>query len=383
MLTIRSYGGYAILATTSLLIAQLSLLGTPQTLVAHARIALPVLGLLMHAAGIIIVLALVASVSLPAVGLTSLPLIALAAAAMMTHRLAGARARAQLAFTETLQSELAVAGVLVVAVSVLAMIQARCGVSCIPSSLPVGAEAIAYGVGALVLVVAPAVRPRRAELTARGTRALLPSVYSVGVLIILDAMLLRRLEVYFLERSPDGLEGVAVFSLATQFGAVLQLLPAALADNWQPQLAVLWRENRDQFASTFRAVEWRYVLLALATFVIGVPVGGLAILVMFTKYAPWMWTIVLITAARVFFVMTALHSSTLYALGLQRRLYVPVLAGAVIAVAANVVLTLPLGLRGAIWAYAAGQITFAVLTWWAAVRAFGRAGVQHNARPRS
>jgi O-antigen/teichoic acid export membrane protein len=69
------------------------------------------------------------------------------------------------------------------------------------------------------------------------------------------------------------------------------------------------------------------------------------------------------------FVVTGLYSATLYALGMQRRLFVPVAMGAFVAIVANVALTLQFGLNGAVISYVVAQLSFSWLTW----RAFGRA----------
>src|SRR6267378_115260 len=61
-LTVPAYGHYGLLATTALLSAQLSILGTPQVLVAHSRKHIPTAGLLLHA--------LLLSLAIPALAAT-------------------------------------------------------------------------------------------------------------------------------------------------------------------------------------------------------------------------------------------------------------------------------------------------------------------------
>lgn len=369
LLSVTDYGVYGVLATTVMLAAQLSMLGAPQTLVANPTRQLPVAGLAVHSTLLALVVGGVLVAVLPSVGMGRYGLIVAGTMALVAYKLAGARARSALAFRATLASEAAVATTFLIAGITMEALRRGCGARCPSGNTAVIAEALAFGMGALVLVVAPSLRPSREELSIRGVRPWLPWVYSIGLLSLLDVVLLRRIEVYFLELSPDGLPGVAAFSLAAQFGSMIQLLPVAMIETWQPQLARLWESDREGFAQAFHRIQRIHLLLTGGLFLAGVPIAMAAVFVGFTKYQPWLVPIALITAARIFFVATALYSGTLYAIGRYRFLYRPVAIGAATAVAANAALTLRLGLSGAVGAVVIAQVVLSWLTW----RAFGRA----------
>lgn len=385
LLTVAGYGQYSLLSTTVLLAAQLAMLGMPQVLIANARRTLPVLGLMLHAIALALAVAIIGSLALPQVGLRLFPLLAVGTIAVVVYKIGGARARADLAFPAALASESAVATVFLLAGITMLLLRQNCQGLCPSGPLAVAAEALAFGTGGLVLMTMSSLRPRAEEMTVRGTMRWLPSVYSVGFLALFDIILLRRIEVYFLQRSADGLQGVAVFSLGAQFGTMLQLLPVAMTETWQPQLAILWRAGRGGFNAAFHRLQRQYLLGTVATFLIGVPACLGVVALGFHKYAPWLGLIGIITASRILFVTTALHSSTLYALGMQRHLYRPVVLGTVVALAANAMLTLPFGLRGAVLSFVVAQMTLSWLTWRAFVRGVGQgsagAGGQVNVLP--
>ena len=72
--------------------------------------------------------------------------------------------------------------------------------------------------------------------------------------------------------------------------------------------------------------------------------------------------IVAFVAIRVGCAGAGLYSTAMYAVGVQRALYAPAVVAGVVAVAANVFLTRPMGITGAVIAYLLTQVTVAGLT---------------------
>src|SRR5260370_18669460 len=359
-LSIPAYGLYGLLASTILLAAQLSVLGGPQAFITHAGREIPTVGLLLHAAGISLLVAGLAALIMPReIGIALYLLVAIGTLTTVAYKGFGARARARLGFDASLLAELSVTAVLALSAVAFYLAGRHCTNACVSGALPVAIEALALFVAAVVIITTKATRLRRSELSLRNTSKFLPFVYSVGVLITLDVVLLRRVEVFFLQRSPDGAEGVAVFTLALQFATLLQLIPLAVLDTWQPQLAILWHDNREEFFTVFRQIQLRYFFWTASLFLLGVPASLGVLQVVRPKYRLWTWLIGLLAGSRALFVLSSLYSSTLYALSLQRRLYLPILVGAAIAVAMNVTFTVAWGLRGALGAHASTQAVVA------------------------
>jgi O-antigen/teichoic acid export membrane protein len=216
---------------------------------------------------------------------------------------------------------------------------------------------------------APAVSPP--------VRRMLGDIYSVGALVLLDVVLFRRLEVYFLERSPDGLAGVAVLGLSLQIVSVALLVPTALLETWQPRLALAQSTGGDAaFEHEFARRGKQFVPLMVGVALLGTAVPFVAVPLVFPQYRPWLVYIVAFVFIRLACAGAGFYSSALYAVGRHRALYAPAVIPAVIAIAGNAVFTRQLGLRGALIAYGATQVSVAVLT----VAAFYRASTRVRAR---
>jgi O-antigen/teichoic acid export membrane protein len=364
VLTVAAYGRYQLLMTVAVMAAQLALLGTPQTIVRQAGHRVPMGTLLAHGVVLSAVLIAAAPLVLPAIrGGTAIAVLSGFVLATILATAYGARAKARFAFNTSWRAELVGAGVLVFATTIVALgsVGPR---DLISPELALAVEAFALAATTAVLVFA--LRSRRgqmAESPAAPLPTLFADVYSVGGLVLLDVVLFRRLEVYFLERSPDGLAGVAVLGLALQIAAVAMLVPTALLEAWQPKLAVLRRSGgQAAFAQEVRRRVRQFVPLMAATLIGSVAVALLAVSFLFRQYQPWLPYVVAFVAIRVAFGGAGLYSTALYAAGAQRALYRPAIVAGVVAVGANAMLTRPLGLRGAVIAYCLTQAVVAVLT---------------------
>jgi O-antigen/teichoic acid export membrane protein len=361
ILPISGYGAYSVLQTTAGVVAQIGLLGTSQTILREPGRKVPIGGLLLHSL-------LLAGVALPvAVLIAPLPdprypwLLGALVLGLLWYGIAVTRAKAVGAFADVLRAELVGAAAFVAAIGAVVFLM-------LGRRRPVD-----YGVVVLLEVVAtaallaalgrsPGGRIAGDEWRLAGTPAFLRSVYSVGGLVLLDLLIWRRLEIYFLQASPDGLRGVAVFGLASQLSSLLLLVPSAFAEAWSPAFAadlrIGWAPFERRFRDNRRVYRRIIALLVLAA----AAMTPLLIRVAFPKYWPWVWQASAFVLIRVVASYAGLHAAAIYATKRERWLYAPVIAGGVVGVVSNVVLTLPWGLRGAILAYALTQGTVAVAT---------------------
>jgi len=230
-------------------------------------------------------------------------------------------------------------------------------------------ETLATVVVLASLVLSHGARIGAQEWRVAGLSKELRSVYSVGMLVLLDVLIWRRLELYFLQASPDGLKGVAVFGLASQVATLALLVPGAMVEAWSPGLAATSRTGREAFVARLRENQRIY----LPTFGV-ITAGALALTpvlvhVLFARYVAWMGYILAFVAIRVACGYAGFYSAALYATKRERMLYLPVLVGGTIGVLSNTALTLRWGLSGAVAAYALTQGTVALATWLAFRRA--------------
>lgn len=372
-LSVAAYGHYQVIATAAAMVAQLALLGTPQTIVRYAGRRLPMRLLMLHAVVLAGIAISVAVILVPSTrGSAETAVLAGLALATIAATLFGARAKAAFAFATSFGSELA--GAAVLAAGAVLVIVAHAFTATPATALIVEASAVAAT--AVMLAVGTA-RRRSATPNVSPTpplRTLAHDVYAVGALVLLDVVLFRRLELYFLERSPDGLAGAGVLGLALQIAAVALLVPTALLEAWQPSFAVGRHTGGD---AAFRAEITRrgrqFAPLALAVAIAGTALPLVAIPLLFPQYRPWLWYIVGFVAIRLVCAGAGFFSSALYAVGRHRALYAPAVIGGIVAVTANATLTREAGLRGALVAYALTQVTVAVLTVVAFARSTARA----------
>ena len=360
ILTVAAYGRYQLIVTAAAMVAQISLLGTPQTIVRYAGQRLPGALLTAHSAGLAAAGVALAVIAVPTLR-TANGAIVLAALAVATvaAALLGAGAKARFAFRTSFLGETAGAVVLVIA-AVAAITSTTARQILGNPSRPVLIEASALAITMLVFLRGR--RPPADEAASPPSRAVFANVYTVGTLALMDVVLFRRLEVYFLERSPDGLSGVAVLGLSLQIATVALLVPTALLEAWQPRFALLANGTRALFDREVVKRRRQFAMLMSVVVVAGVVVPLIAVPLVFPQYRPWLGFIVTFVAVRVVCATAGFYSAILYAAGGHRALYVPAFTTAVIAIAGNALLTRPLGLTGAAIAFTLTQLTLAVLT---------------------
>ena len=362
VLAVGAYGRYQVIATAAAMAAQIALLGTPQTIVRYAGRHLPTRLLALHsgvlAAAVIALAALVIPTLRIAHGTTILAVLAFATIAAT---LLGARAKAAFAFVTSCVAEGAGAAVLVLAAVVASIsTSGRAWITPATASLIESAALVATAI--VLLRRRPTHDTPSDSSTTPSPRALFANIYAVGALTLLDVVLFRRLEVYFLERSPDGLTGVAVLGLSLQIATVALLIPTALLEAWQPRFAVVAASGHAAFERELAERRAKFARLMIGIIVVGGAIPFVAVPLVFPAYRTWLGYIVGFVAIRLVSAGAGFYSSTLYAVGGQRALYAPALATALIAVGANAAFTRHLGLRGALIAYGLTQTTLAILT---------------------
>ncbi len=359
VLPVVGYGVYSLLQTTAAVLSQIAILGTPQTLLRQPGRKLPIAGLFLHSL-------LIACIVLPVFLLRSTVggwydvLVAAMAVTLIAYGILAARAKAVNAFAGVFRAEAVGALALLLGWGVLVFTQHWRGTH------DAGYTSVAaLEIGATLVVVLSLVLPRstkitRPEVRLAGTAAVLPSVYSVGILVLLDLLVFRRLEMYFLELSPDGLQGVAVFGLGAQFAGLFLLFPTAMLEAAMPALATSFASTWHEFDARFNANRQTYrrvFAVVVVTSVLGPP---LLVRFVFTHYAPWTWYIMAFAAIRVVCGYAGVYSSALYVVRRERWMYLPALLGALVALGSNSLLTVRWGLRGAVLAFALTQATVTI-----------------------
>ena len=353
ILAIEEFGAYTLLLGAAQIASTVALLGSTNAALSGT---IPLRPLLLHTLVLGAVLAAGLALLAPDPGTTYL---IVAVQVLSLHTLLSAWARGRGRFGALLTSYLI--GYLGFAAAAVATISLLPRLTAIDALwLELAAPVIAL---AALLVLA---RPKRSEAQPapapmRWKQVLIP-VYGIGGLVLIDIIIWRRIEIFFLQASPSGTEGVAVFGLAIQLAMTALLLPAAVLEAWYPDFAAAW--GRADFEELLRRRLRHYRLLygfvalgALVAFALAIPV-------VYDDYARWTGLIVLLIALRLGAGYFGFHSTVLYATRRELVLYAPVIAGAIAALAAHGLLTLRGGLATLPYAYAFAHGVTAIGTWW-------------------
>jgi len=368
LLSIDAYGFYAVFQTTGLAVAQASILGTPQIILREPNRELPMAGFFLHSVGIAALVLLIMGFTVAHHDWMFYTLVALSCISVILYMQLTMRAKSHFQFGRVLRSESTGTAVFGTAILLIALMASFFGKSWLDYRIMGAVEILATGAIVAALLLGPGGRLTHRERGVREVREYLPSVYSVGVVVLFDVVIFRRLEVYFLQESPAGLQGVAVFGLSAQIFNMVLLVPSAMIEAWGPTFARSFRSGPSEFAQTVQQKLGKYrklyVLIILGTLVL----TPLLTATLFRKYQAWTWYITAFVLTRVVCSYAGFHSATLYSSRRERLLYGPAFAGAAISIASNVLLTLRWGVPGAVVAYALTQFTVAASTmavaWW-------------------
>jgi O-antigen/teichoic acid export membrane protein len=359
LLSVNAYGLYSVFQTTVIAVTQAGVLGSPQTILREPTRELPMAGLFLHSLSLAAAVLFILSFSVADYHWPFQVLVAGGAVAMILYLQLSMRAKSRFQFARVLRSEALGSVVFCSAILLISIAASRWGRGWIDYRIVGGVEILATGAILVSLLSGKEGRLSKFERGVRETRQHLASVYSVGVVVLFDVIIFRRLEVYFLEKSPSGLEGVAVFGLSAQIFTMFLLVPGAMIEAWGPSFARSHFTGRSEFLKTVRGklVNYRklYALIVLAS----ISTPPLLIKIIFHKYDAWMWQITAFVAIRIVCSYASFHSATLYASRRERLLYGPVALGALVAITGNILLTLRWGVSGAIVAYGITQLTVA------------------------
>jgi O-antigen/teichoic acid export membrane protein len=368
LISVDQFGRYSALRTEAGLLAQLALLGAPQVILRRGtRIGSPS-WLVFHS---LTLLALSWYVSGVFLRLDFQGLVYLLAASQVLQGIAGAWSRRNGRFMTAVIGE-GLMGVLLVvggtAAALGAAFKTRESVSWF-----LVCEAIAGLAAGLWLLVRGGSRIEKFALQRERVvyKGVLREIYDIGLLVLMDTILWRRIEVLFLERG-NRLDAAAVFALSLQLGELACLPMAAMLEAWYPGLSEVLAREGSEWRCDWRRRRRAFGMVLLAS----VPLALVSVVMLvhtplLRHYSPWTATILILVLAKVVLNYASLYSSALYATGHQRQLYLPVLVASVIKLGSNGLLTPRFGLQGAVVAYLMSHGYLAVATFLAA-RNFGR-----------
>ncbi|MDD2553234.1 MAG: hypothetical protein PHP51_01500 [Desulfotomaculaceae bacterium] len=178
-----------------------------------------------------------------------------------------------------------------------------------------------------------------------------PAIYSIGLISFIDVFVWKRMEVYFLQASPSGIEGVAVFSLALMIYNAFIFIPNSVVEAWYPSIAAQYISGIESFHIYIKEKIIKFTKIYFLFCTLSFPLIVLLLRLMFHSYWQWSSYILIIAGAALFFGFECFCSSVLYSTGHEKKLYFPAVSGAIIALVLNATITVRYSLNGVIFAY--------------------------------
>ncbi|MFX4262552.1 lipopolysaccharide biosynthesis protein [Pelotomaculum propionicicum] len=178
-----------------------------------------------------------------------------------------------------------------------------------------------------------------------------PAIYSIGLISFIDIFVWKRMEIYFLQASPSGIEGVAVFSLALMIYNAFIFIPNSVVEAWYPSIAAQYISAAESFHIYIKEKIKKFAKIYSLFCVLSFPVIVLLLRLMFNSYLQWSGYILILVGAALFFGCECFCSSVLYSTGHEKELYFPAVSGAAVALVLNATITVRYGLNGVIFAY--------------------------------
>jgi len=358
LLPIGQFGAYSVAKTEAGVLAQLSLLGSPQVIL---RKGLQIGGpawLIVHS---VILLSFAWCVGGMVIHNEHRWLLYLLAAAQVLQGIGSAVCRRASRYAVALGGEALFAAVLLIGGMPLA---SRASVA-VPSAFAwfLSLEAIALaGSSALLLWAgshAAADEPQRKK---PAHIAILRESYSIGLLVLMDTILWRRIELFFIIGS-HGAAAAGVYALGSHLGGIACLPMTAVLEAWYPALSETWTRTRSRWPQVWGYRKHTFKLVFGLSLALAVPATLVLLHVpLLQQYSPWTIRIVALVVTIVALHFGGLYSSALYATGNQSRLYIPVFSATVMTLAGNSILTSRFGLDGALVTYAVSRGYLAVAT---------------------
>lgn len=352
ILSVSDYSKYSIITATAAILAQFAVLGIPQTILRNPKRTLPIFGFTVHAVVLLVIGTILYIKLTEEHEARSTFIIVLMAVVIMAYIIASATAKSRFLFSVVLRAE-TIGSAFLLIVGLILLIYTRspqCLSGCIQYNLILIIE-----VSATVLILALLFWGCKiislTDMGLSGIKVYFPAIYSIGALVILDLIIWRRVEIYFLQAGPDGVIGVAVFSLAAQISNLFMLIPGSAIEAWYPKLAGTFKQDYSLYQKIIIAKTLSYTKLYTLFIIICLIASIILLQVAFSKYHEWQPYIVTFILLRLIFGYAGFYSSVLYATRREKWLYIPVVAGACIALISNSALTLHYGLSGALISY--------------------------------
>ncbi len=349
LVPVDQFGKYSIIKTEAGLLGQMSLLGAPQVILRRSTQIHSPAWLVFHSLTLL-VLGWYISGALLHRGFHFV--IYLLAASQVLQGIGAAWSRRNGHFSMTLVGEVLIAAFLGIGGVIFAIQVTSTSAQAVLWLL--GIEATAGVVAGLwLLKVRSETREYifQRENSAYSYYRILREIYGIGLLVLMDAILWRRIELFFLE-STHGPTAAGVFALGSQLGEIACLPMAAILEVWYPGLSETWARRKGEWEREWmRRTRIFRVIFVLSILLSVVSVIAIVHSPLLRHYSPWTTVILILVLAKVVLNYACLHSSAMYATGNQRQLYLPVLVASILKLASNWLLTSRLGLQGAVIAY--------------------------------
>jgi len=359
LLPVEAFGRYSLLQTSYLVSAQVGALGLPQVVMREQPGTVPLLGLFLHSAFLAVVVALVMGVLGTSGSPMAMLLVPVAAVVTVGYLVSTARAKARLRFASVLRAEAFGTGVFVLGIALGWLGDVGRHQHAVEMAVVWETGIGAALIGVLYLVSRGA---HGNELSLRGTFRHLKPIYLLGSLSLFDALFMRRADVLFIQRSPAGLVGVAVFTLGVQLANMALLVPGATSESWLPLLARSYRDDRSAFLGSAKVLRRRLTLVySISVVVLGAGMI-LAVAGFLPKYRPALLPIAFFFGVRFFVGFTGSYSMLLYATKNERWLVPISLGGAFASITLHSLLTVRYGMVGAAVAFGAANLAVGCAT---------------------
>jgi O-antigen/teichoic acid export membrane protein len=185
----------------------------------------------------------------------------------------------------------------------------------------------------------------------RNICTMMREIYEIGFFVLIDAILWRRIELFFLERIL-GLTAAGVFAFGLQLGDIAWLPIGAILEVWYSKMSETYSRRRDEWKNEWLRKINRFRVIII--FIIFLSVTVVLILLrspMLKHYSSHTTIILCLVLTRIILNYSGIHSTALYATANQRKLYFPIIIASILKLLANWLLIPKLGLIGSIIAY--------------------------------
>jgi O-antigen/teichoic acid export membrane protein len=191
----------------------------------------------------------------------------------------------------------------------------------------------------------------------------LRGVYSIGLLVIIDIIIWRRVEILFLAHSPDAAFGPAIINITLQVAAIIVMVPAAVLEAWYPEISQVYLErNPEKLLSMLKAKNKKYFIFYFTLSLLTLSAFTLYFVLFLGKYHPWSIQIFAFILIRILFGFAAYYSNVIYAIRKEGTLTIGIFVCAIVSIALHWIITLKYGINGCLISYFLTQVCVIVTT---------------------